>query len=130
MKAVGITVLAVAAIVVLWLLGTALGIVGGVTERVADPDRMVGVYERFFDRCASVQALEQQRDAIADELEATDDTQRVTRLQSARQAVESQRARTISQYNADADSPTRSFLRSEGLPPRLDPTDETTECAL
>lgn len=129
MKYVGITFLTILALVLLWGLGTAFGIIGGVTDRVSDPDRMVNVYERFFDRCADVQALEQQRDAITDELESTTDPDRITRLQSARQAVNSQRARTISQYNADTDAPTRNFLLSEGLPDRLDPSAEHTECA-
>lgn len=129
MKAVGVAVLALVAIVVLWFLGTAFGIVGGVTDRVGDPDRMVGVYERFFDRCASVQALEDQRDSVQLELDNTDDPEREESLLSALQAISAQRARTISKYNADADAPTRNFLRSEGLPDRLDVTDERTECA-
>lgn len=120
---------AIIGIALLWALGTAFGIIGGVTDRVADPDRMVGVYERFFDRCASVQALEDQRDSVQAELDATEDGKRAERLRSSLQAVEAQRARTISQYNADADAPTRSFLRSEGLPARLDVADERTECA-
>lgn len=108
----------------LLLLGTALGVFG----RVSDPDRMVGVYERFFDRCASVQSLEDQRDQIQAELERVEAEDRRQRLNSSLQAVESERARAIRQYNADADAPTRSFLRSEGLPGELDPDEEETTC--
>lgn len=128
MRLVGLTTAGLAAFVVvlgiLWLLGTALGVVGS----VSDPDRMVGVYERFFDRCASVQSLEDQADQVRAELKATDDSDRAMRLRSSLQAVESERARTIRQYNADADAPTRSFLRSEGLPGELDPEVEDTRC--
>lgn len=123
MKVVGIIASALVALVLIAALGTALGVFG----RVGDPDRMVGVHERFFDRCASVQSLEDQRDEVAAELEAAEGD-REERLRSSLQAIKSERARTIRQYNADADAPTRAFLRSEGLPAELDVDKEETTC--
>lgn len=117
----------VAAILIMTVIAWPLGLL----DRVANPDRAVGSYERFFNRCASVQSLETQRDALLQQLESTDeeDTDELSRIRSALTGVRSQRARAINSYNADAANVTRSWLRSERLPPRLDESQEYTECA-
>lgn len=102
----------------------------GLFQRTANPDRVVGSYEQFFNRCASVQSLETQRDELEAQLEATDedDESEVRRLRSALTGVKSQRARAINNYNADAENLTRQWFRSEKLPARLDEGTEHTTC--
>jgi hypothetical protein len=72
---------AVAAFAALLVLAWVLGLFG----RVANPDRVVASYEAFFNRCASVQTLETQRDQLEAQLAETDpdDTSEVSRLRSA-----------------------------------------------
>lgn len=111
-------------ILVMWGLGTLFGVIGQVTE----PDRMIGVYEEFFDRCASIQALEDQRDSIQQEIESTSNEDRLVRLRSSLQAASAERKRAIRQYNVDADADTRAFLRDEGLPGEIDVNKEHTTC--
>lgn len=103
----------------------------GMFDRIANPDRAVGSYERFFNRCAAVQSLETQRDQLEAQLAETPESDEAERrrLRSALTGVRSQRARAINAYNADAENVTRQWMRSEKLPPRLDEQQEHTTCA-
>lgn len=145
MKALGIALAGALGIVALLAALTALGVVGnlfGVAGRVTDSDRVLGTYEQFFNRCAAVQALEDQRDLLSAQLDALEDDydgaqadwprdarREHARLSSSLTGVRSQRARSIAAYNAAAENRTTGWLRDHRLPTRLY-VEEDTRCAL
>ena len=136
----------VAAVIVVTLLGMTMWAFGfglfsrttanlrGETEAreriVADGDYRIQVYNRFFDRCASVQAAEDRIDALEQELATSPPPARVAIIQSSLAGIRAQRASTIRTYNAEALSEfTAGQFRDLDLPHQLDPNEERTQCA-
>lgn len=84
-------------------------------------------YQGFFDRCAAIQAAEDQARIYRDRLDdAPDNAEARTNLD----AVLANRARLIRSYNADATADfTEGQFLDNALPYQIDPTQENTRCA-
>lgn len=88
----------------------------------------IQAYDRFYDRCAGVQADEATIKALLDERANAPDG-RKAQINATLTAVRSARAEKIAEYNADARKVgTIGQFRAIDLPGRLDATDEETTC--
>lgn len=132
MRYVGYAVTALIAIVLLMVVGSALGIFGNflqVGDRVSD--RAQFSYEEFYDKCHSVKALERQEAELEDQLALTDsdDQKEINRINASLTGVRSRRAQVIEEYNSNASKWTRNLFQANDLPERLDTERESTTCA-
>lgn len=87
-------------------------------------------YEHFYDLCASIEGYEDQLETLEAQLESTDpdDSREVNRLRSSIAGLEGQRARAISQYNADSSKDyTAARFKASDLPWSLS-TEKETVC--
>lgn len=93
----------------------------GVREKtLADPDYRIAAYEKFYDACASVQALE---DQIANTRAEKPPHWRVNVV-----ALQNQRANLIRDYNADSrKAGTQAQFKASDLPYQLN-VEEKTAC--
>lgn len=90
-----------------------------------DANYRIAAYDRFFDLCASIQALEDQLGVMRADKSLPPD-QRATNIL----ALTNQRNTLIRQYNADAaKADTRGHFLSSDLPYSIDTSQETTSCA-
>jgi hypothetical protein len=106
---------------------------GGTEAReriVADGDYRIQVYNRFFTRCAAVQAAEDRINALNLELATNPPPARVAIIQASLAGIRAQRASAIRTYNAEAESDfTAGQFRDLDLPHQLDVDQEATQCA-
>lgn len=95
-----------------------------VIQTKGDANYRIAAYDRFYDLCASIQALEDQLGVMADATGIPAD-QRDTNIL----ALTNQRNTLIRQYNADArKTDTRGAFLASDLPFQIDPSQETTSC--
>jgi hypothetical protein len=119
------SVLAVAAIMVgayaiKWATADVRGNVAANEAIKADPQFRIEAYERFFNACASIQALEAQLVAQTAELEAKPTEKRRLQIATNITALTGARGEAVAQYNADArKSYTAGQFRSSDLPFQL-----------
>lgn len=105
----------------------------GETEQIektqADGDYRIAAYNEFYDKCASVQSLESKISNLETEVEATDDEQRVSILNTSITAAKNKRAELIHEYNADArKEATQGQFRASDLPYELNENEGETVC--
>lgn len=132
MRYVGYAVTALIAIVLLMVVGSALGIFGNflqVGDRVSD--RAQFSYEEFYDKCHSVRSLENQEQQLQDQLDRTnpEDQDEINRINSSLTGVRARRAQVIEEYNSNASKWTRNLFQANDLPERLGTERESTTCA-
>lgn len=121
----------IAGIVVLMIVGSALGVFGnflGIGDRVTDTDRMVATYEDFYSKCATYNTLTRQERNLQRRLDNAGDDDR-SRVQSQVVGVQGQRARVVEEYDSQAAQRTTSWLRDNDLPERLAPHLDAQELA-
>lgn len=98
-------------------------------EQIKSGSNRIAQYDRFFNICASVQALELARDQHRFELAATSNETRREQIRQNINAVNSLRARAITTYNADArKNYTSGQFRDSDLPYEIDLESEYTKC--
>jgi hypothetical protein len=91
----------------------------------------IAAYDHFFDLCAQVQSAESSIRNLRRELNAEPEPgdERAMQINASITALENNRAENIHQYNADAAKQyTAGQFRSSGLPYRLDPRTQETQC--
>lgn len=104
------------------------GVVGQ-EERVQSALHRMGAYEHFYDLCASVQGHEATLTAARKQLGETAEEAERQRIRANIAGIESQRARSIARYNADARKDhTVGQFRDAELPYSLKPEAEKTSC--
>lgn len=92
----------------------------------ADGTYRIAAYERFYDDCAAIQALEDQIATMSGNESLPADQVETNVL-----ALTNQRNSMIRQYNADAAKhDTRGHFLSSTLPYEIDPEEESTECVI
>lgn len=105
-----------------WLTADVRGELDQREQTRADGTYRIAAYERFYDKCASVQALEDQIDNTEAD-ESLPENQKATNLL----ALRNQRNALIREYNADArKEDTRGNFLASDLPYELNPDEETT----
>ena len=113
-----------------WLRGASAPFFGSMDAEVQieSANSRIARYEHFFDLCSSVEGYEAQLVVLQEQLENTDseDRKEINRLTSTIAGLEGQRARAISQYNADAMKEyTDARFRASSLPYQLELEEET-----
>ena len=102
---------------------------GDARERVhADGGYRIAAYDKFFDDCAAIQAVEDKLATARDR--ATDEAYTPAMKGANVAALENQRADLIRAYNADASkADTKANFIASDLPAQIDPTQENTSCS-
>lgn len=94
-------------------------------QTIADGSYRIAAYEKFYDLCGDIKAIEQQivnQEAMSAGLPK--DQVAVNKL-----ALNNQRASLIQEYNADArKADTKANFLASDLPYSIDPNQETTTC--
>lgn len=100
-----------------------------IEQTEANADYRISAYDRFYDKCASVQTIEGKISNLEEELEATEDKQRISTLNTSITASKNKREEMINSYNADASKEdTRAKFKASDLPYELDANEEETVC--
>lgn len=104
------------------------GETGQIEKTKANSNYRIASYEKFYNKCASVESLESKINNMQDELETVEeDTQRKTILNSSITASKNKRAELIASYNADArKEATQGQFRDSDLPYKLNEEDITS----
>lgn len=127
--AVGAIIVVLLLVVGLWALTVAWAPWKGAGEQrkqiQGSADYRIAAYDRFYDLCGSIQALEDQLETMRADRSLPKD-QRATNVL----ALTNQRFSLIRQYNADASkADTRANFLASDLPFSIDPNQEHTTCA-
>jgi|SRR5690625_2768523 len=100
-----------------------------IEDTQANSDYRMAAYDRFYDKCASVQSIESKIQNMEEELDGTEETQRKTVLKTSITASKNKRAELINSYNADArKEATRGQFKASDLPYELNENEEATLC--
>lgn len=104
------------------------GETGQIEKTKANSSYRIAAYEKFYNKCASIESLESKINNMQDELETAEgDTQRKTILNSSITASKNKRAELIASYNADArKEATQGQFRDSNLPFKLNEGDITS----
>lgn len=121
-------VLLIALVAGIWVFRVATADVKGRGDQIlkteGNADYRIAAYDRFYDLCASIQALEDQIAVMSADTTLPAE-QRATNIL----ALTNQRNSLIRQYNADArKADTRGNFRASDLPYEIDQTQEHTSC--
>lgn len=102
---------------------------GDARERVhADGGYRIAAYDKFYDDCAAIQALEDKLTTARDR--PADETYSDAIKGANVAALANQRAELVRAYNADArKADTKANFIASDLPAQIDPTQENTTCS-
>lgn len=106
------------------------GETGQIEETKANSSYRIASYNKFYDKCASIQSLESKINNMQDELDETKaESQRETVLNTSITASKNKRSELIASYNADArKEDTEGQFRASDLPYKIDENEEETIC--